>query len=434
MEITSFSSRLRWIGPACGIALAFTGALLPVSAAPDTSWLQWGGPRRNFTVETSGLASSWPSSGPRKVWSRTLGEGHSAIVVENGRLYTMYRPLGLLSMLRRSQQETITAIDAATGTTVWEHTFDSPTSGLNFEFGAGPHSTPLVVGGRVYAVGTLKQLVAVDKQTGKLAWSHDLMKEYGAPQEGRGYAPSPIQYRDNILVPAGGPGQSLMAFNLQTGALAWKNGNYAIAPASPLLITVDGEEQLVMFGGDEVLGIDPANGATLWSHPHKTDYGLNIATPVWLTGNRLLISSAYNNGTRLLKLSRANGKTAVAEQWYQNRMRVHIGSVIALGDLAVGSSGDFGPCPTVGIDLASGRILWQDRSFARSTFLHADGKLIVLDEDGTLGLATASASGFKVLTKASLLSNKAWTPPALVGTTLYVRDRKQLMALELGGS
>ena len=412
------------------VAVAFA-VLSP--APPDASWTQWGGPRRNFTVETSGLASSWPASGPKKIWERALGEGHSSIVAEGGRLYTMYRPLGLLSMVRRSQEETVAAIDAANGKTVWEHTFASPTSGLDFEFGAGPHSTPLIAGGRVYAVGTLKQLVALDQQTGKVAWSHDLMKEYGAPQPGRGYAPSPIQYRDNLLVPAGGPGQSLMAFNLQTGALAWKNGDYTIAPASPLLITVDGEEQLVMFGGDEVLGINPASGATLWRHPHKTDYGLNISTPVWLSGNRLLISSAYNSGTRLLKLSRAAGKTTAAEQWFQNRMRVHIGSVIALGNIAVGSSGDFGPCPTVGIDLASGKILWQDRSFARSTFLHADGKLIVLDEDGALGLATASAAGFKVLTKTPLLSDKAWTPPILVGTRLYVRDRKQLMALELAG-
>ncbi len=412
------------------VALGFA-VLAP--APPDSSWPQWGGPRRNFTVETGGLASSWPASGPKKLWERALGEGHSSIAVDGGRLYTMYRPLGLLSMVRRSQEETVVAIDAATGKTVWEHSFDSPTGGLDFEFGAGPHSTPLVVGGRVYVVGTLKQIYALDKQTGKLVWAHDLMKEYGAPQEGRGYAPSPIQYRDNILVPAGGSGQSLMAFNLLTGAVAWKNGNYAIAPASPLLITVDGEEQLVVFGGNEVLGINPANGATLWSHPHKTQYGLNISTPVWLSGNRLLISSAYNNGTRLLKLSRAAGKTTVVELWFQNRMRVHIGTVIGLGDIAVGSSGDFGPCPTVGIDLATGRILWQDRSFARSTFLHADGKLIVLDEDGALGIATASASGFKVLTRTSLLSNKAWTPPTLVGTKLYVRDRKQLMALQLGG-
>ena len=110
------------------------------------------------------------------------------------------------------------------------------------------------------------------------------------------------------------------------------------------------------------------------------------------------------------------------------------GTIIPLGDFAVGASGDFGPCPTVGIDLANGNILWQSRDFARSTFLHADGKLIVLDEDGNLGLATASKSGLNVLAKASVLTNKSWTVPTLIGTRLYVRDRKNLMMLDMAGS
>ena len=179
--------------------------------------------------------------------------------------------------------------------------------------------------------------------------------------------------------------------------------------------------------------MNPSNGTVLWRHPHRTQYGLNISTPVWGGDNLLFVSSAYNNGARALKLRQAGGKTTVKEEWFQNRMRVHIGTVIRLGDFAVGSSGDFGPCPTVGIDLKSGNVLWQDRQFARSTFLYADNKLIIMDETGNLGLATAARDGLKVLARASVLSNRAWTVPTLSGTTLYVRDRKQIVALALGG-
>ena len=73
-------------------------------------------------------------------------------------------------------------------------------------------------------------------------------------------------------------------------------------------------------------------------------------------------------------------------------MRVHIGTVIRLGDYAYASSGDFGPAFISAIDLKNGKIAWQDRSFARAQLLYADGKLIVLDEDGMLGLATISTS------------------------------------------
>ncbi len=50
----------------------------------------------------------------------------------------------------------------------------------------------------------------------------------------------------------------------------------------------------------------------------------------------------------------------------------------------------------------------------------------------TIGLASATRQGYKVLAKASILTNRAWTTPTLVGTKLYVRDRKQMMAFELG--
>jgi outer membrane protein assembly factor BamB len=402
--------------------------------AADAAWPQWGGPRRNFMVESGALASSWPSSGPRRLWQRALGEGHSAIVSDGSRLYTMYRPAGLLSMIRRSQTETIVAIDPSNGKTLWEHGYDAPTEGLDFEFGAGPHSTPLIVGNRLYAMSTLKQLFALDTASGNVVWSHDLMKEYGAPSPGRGYSSSPIQYKNTVIVPAGGAGQSLMAFDLQSGAIAWKSGDYKNSPSSPILAAVDGQDQLIFFAGDAIRGLNPSNGAELWSHPHKVEWELNISTPVFGDGNRVLVSSAYSSGARLVTLAQKGGTTSVQEQWFQNRMRTHIGTIIRLGDFAIGSSGDFGPCPTVGIDLASGKILWQSRDFARSTFLYADKKLIILDEDGNLGLATPTVTGLNVIAKAPVLSNISWTTPTLVGTKLYLRDRKNVVALELGGS
>ena len=409
------------------LALAASGP-----PAPDASWPQWGGPRRNFMVESPALAAAWPASGPRKLWERALGEGHSSIVVEGDRLYTMYRPLGLLTLVRRSQREVVAAIDGATGKTLWEHAYDSSTGGLNLTEGSGPHSTPLVLGGRLFAIGSRLEMVALDTQTGKVLWQHDLVKELGATIDDRGYSSSPIAYRETVIVPAGGPGASVAAFNQQTGTLVWKGGSFPTAPASPVMINVDGQDQLVVSGADAIVGMSPTSGAVLWTHPHKTEWGLNISTPVWGQGNVLLVSAAYNNGARALKLTQAGGKTTVAELWFQNRMRVHIGTVIRLGDFAVGSSGDFGPCPTVAIDLASGSILWQNRDFARSTFLHADGKLIVMDEDGTLGLATATRQGLTVLARAPILTNRAWTTPTLVGTRLFVRDRRQMIAFDLG--
>jgi outer membrane protein assembly factor BamB len=413
------------------LKLAILTALAVVPATTigqvSPSWTQWGGPRRDFMSDSKGLASSWPASGPKKLWSRGLGDGHSSILVENGRLFTMYRQTS-----GQTHEESVAALDAATGKTLWEFKYPASTAGIQFDQGLGPHSTPLIVGNRIYAMSSRSELFALDKATGKRLWSHDLVKEFNAPLTARGYSGSPILYNGTIIVTMGGPNQAVAAFNQDSGKLVWKGGYFVWAPASPILIDVDKQPQLVVFGGDIVSGMDPATGKELWSHPHKTEWGLNISTPVWMPDRHLLlVSSAYGVGTRGLELRQATGKTTVTEKWHSPRMRVHIGTIIPLGDFAYASSGDFGPGLISAVDLKSGNVAWQDRSFARAQLLYADGKLIVLDEDGTLGLATVTPQGLKVLAKASVLQHLAWTPPTLVGTMLYVRDRQTITAFDL---
>jgi hypothetical protein len=182
---------------------------------------------------------------------------------------------------------------------------------------------------------------------------------------------------------------------------------------------------------DQVVGIGPDTGELLWKHPHSTSWGLNISLPLWTAGNTLFVSSAYNGGSVALELHVVNGKTQVKELWNTNRMRVHIGNLLRIGDTIYGSSGDFGPAPLTALDAKTGKVLWQDRSFPKATFLYADGKLIAVDEDGNLSLATVSPAGLKVLSRVELLRSNAWTAPALAGTALYIRDRHSLMALDL---
>ncbi len=413
-------------------ALALLSTPVTLRSQSSASWLQWGGPTRNFVSDSKGLASTWPAGGPKKLWSRALGEGHSSIVVENGRLYTLYREINR-SAQGTNHAEVVAAFEAATGKTIWEFKYPASTAGIDFTQGLGPHSTPLIVGNRVYTTSSRSELFALDKASGKRIWSHEMIAEYRAVPAGRGYTCSPISYNGLVIVTMGGADQAVAAFDAQTGKLAWKGGYFVWAPASPILIDVDGQTQLVVFGGDVITGMDPANGRVLWSHPHKTDWGLNISTPVWSAGDHLLfVSSAYGTGSRALELRQKDGKTAVVEKWVSRRMRVHIGTVIRVGDYVYGSSGDFGPAVISAVDMKTGAIAWQDRSFSRAQLLYADGKLVVLDEDGTLGLATVSPRGLTVLARANVLTNLAWTPPTLVGTSLYVRDRKTMAAFELG--
>jgi outer membrane protein assembly factor BamB len=334
-------------------------------------------------------------------------------------------------MYSQGDQEVVIALAADTGKTIWEHKYSAPPAGLNLEYGAGPHSTPLLVGDLLYAVGATGKLFALDKKTGKVVWTQDLWTQYNGRKMDRGYSCSPVAYKNTIILTLGGEGQTLIAFNQKDGSVAWKNQSLDLSPSSPMIINVDGQDQLIMFLGRVVAGLDPNNGNLLWSHPHVTEWGLNITMPVWGPDNLLFISSAYSGGSRVLRLKQKDGKTTAEEVWFNNRLRIHHGTAIRVGDYVYGSSGDFGPAFFAAANVKTGEILFQDRSFPKTTFVLADGKFIMLDEDGDLALATASPAGLKVISKASIMKNLAWTVPTLAGTKLYVRDRRTIAALDL---
>ena len=420
---------------AVAAAVSLVGVTAPEVSAQESAWGQWGGPDRNFISAATGLADSWGESGPTVLWSRPLGLGHSSIVVDDGVVYTLYRP-GAARSRRWESRELVIAMDAATGETLWEHEYAAEP--LNFRSGAGPHATPLVVGDLVFTAGTNKQLFAFDKKSGEVIWSHDLVAEFDAPPTLRrpavkaGYAGSPVAWGDTIILQVGGPGQSVMAFRQSDGEPVWSSGDFLVAQAAPLVIDVDGQAQVVIFGGQTVNGLDPSTGDILWSHAHDTSGDMNNSMPVWGPDNILFISSAYDLGSRGLRLSRSGDETEVEELWFTNRLGLMFSNAIRLGNLVYGTDGGFGPAVLTALDVRTGDSVWESRGFGRSSLLYADGKAILLDEDGDLALLRLSPEGMEVQARTHVFDTTSWTVPALAGTILYARDREKIVALDLG--
>ena len=125
-------------------------------------------------------------------------------------------------------------------------------------------------------------------------------------------------------------------------------------------------------------------------------------------------------------------ETSATEVWTSNRLRLHHGNAIRIGDAIYFSSGGKGSQAILSaVDVPSGKIHWQERTIEKATFVWADQKLITLDQDGNLMIAHPSPQGFKITAKAPLLTHLSWTPPVLVGTRLYIRDRHTMMAVDL---
>jgi outer membrane protein assembly factor BamB len=397
---------------------------VPPSRSQGVPWRQWGGPNRNFQTEASGLKDTWPASGPRVVWKRPLGEGYSSPVVENGVLYTMYGKRG---------EEFVLAANAETGETLWEQsasmTFQSDAAA---DMGNGPYATPLIAGNRLFTTGVAGRLQCLDKKTGKLLWTQQLWTDHQGSRLMYGYASSPIAFRETVIVPVGSPGKALMAFQQADGKVAWGKNDFGNVYSSPILINVGGLEQLAVLMDGAVLAVNPHNGDLQWHVPFKADYSIAVATPVWGPDNLLFVSSEYNAGTKVIELQRNELQTKATELWSNIRLRLHHGNAIRIGDaIYFTSGGKSSQAILSAVDVRSGKVLWQERSIEKATFVWADQKLITLDQDGNLMIAHPSREGFKVAAKAALLTNLSWTPPVLVGTRLYIRDRRTMMAVDL---
>ena len=426
-----------WASIPIAAAILLPAGLFADDPSPG-AWRQWGGPNRNFIVEAAGLAKTWPEAGPPVIWSRSLGTGHSAILADEGLLFTMYRVgNGRTKQGPWEAEELVIALDATTGKTIWEYRYPSKLE--DFNFGAGPHSTPLVVGSRLFTFGTNKQLHAFDKRTGKVLWSHDLVAEFGAPTllirpvVKAGYGCSPLAFGETIVCSVGGPGQSVMAFRQSDGAVAWKSGDFLTSEAAPILIELGGKPQLVIVGGGTVQGMDPLSGKVLWSHPHDPGNDLNCGMPLWGGDDILFLSSAYKAGSRALRLRQEGDSTFPEELWLNNRARFMFLTSLRIGDTIYGTAGDFGPAFLTALDAKTGEILWQHRGFGRASLLQAGEKTIILDEDGDLALATMTREGVTIHSEAKVFETTSWTVPTLAGTTLYARDREKIVALDLGG-
>ncbi len=400
------------------------GILCAHVTVAQAQWPQFGGPNRDFTSPSTGLAIQWPDGGPKKLWSRKLGNGYSGIAVDGGTLYTMYRT---------GDDEVVIALAADTGDTKWEHRYSAPgVKRLDKSYGVAPRSIPLVLSDRLVTLGITAKMRCLDKATGKVLWSHDLRKEYQASPLMWGYASSALAYKNSVIVPVGGDGHGVMAFDRQSGAVLWSRHDFRNAYSSPMMINVDGQEQLLVFMLPGVFGLDPTNGDLLWSFPHVTSYGVNASQPVWGDDGLLFISSDYGAGSRALRLTRSGEGTKVEEVWTQKKMRVHFGSVIRVGDLIYGSTGGNGPVFFAAVNAKTGEMAFRHRGLlAKAQLLFADGKLILLDENGQLIIATPTHDGLTIHAKATLLDGVAWTAPSLAGKKLYLRDKKKIMALEL---
>jgi outer membrane protein assembly factor BamB len=398
-----------------GLAALLAGASVTIQALDD--WPQWRGPRRDGVSAERGLLKAWPESGPPLAWKATgAGQGYSSFAVAGGRLYT----LGA-----REDREHVIAFDVASGKRVW----DAP-HGQRFsnDRGDGPRGTPTVDGTRVYAFGASGDLTALEAASGKVAWTVNVIRDFGGQNITWGLSESPLIVGDRIIVSPGGPGSSVVALNKADGKLIWKTEADRAGYSSAVLHELGGISEAIVFTGQRALGVNIANGRVLWSYDRVANRVANIATPI-VRGDHVFLSSDYGTGAALLRLTAAGGGITAQEVYFTREMRNHHASSVLVGDHLYG----FSSAILTAMRFDTGEVAWRDRSVGKGSLVHADDRLYLFSERGVVALAEANPEAYKEHGRFSLETGSlpTWSHPVVSNGKLFLRDQDTIYASDV---
>src|SRR5262249_20759604 len=124
-------------------------------------------------------------------------------------------------------------------------------------------------------------------------------------------------------------GRALVAYDRASGKEVWSGGSMKAAYSSPMLATLAGRRQIVLFDGEGLGGYDAENGRELWRFGWKTHQDINVAQPVVLDGDRAFVSSGYGVGCAMLRVVQKDGQWSVEEVWKNKLMRCKFTSPVA---------------------------------------------------------------------------------------------------------
>ncbi len=394
-------------------------------AARAGDWPQILGPHRSgVAAADESLAESWPAGGPPVVWQREVGAGYAGVAVAEGRTFLFHRVAG---------EEVVEALDAATGKTLWKAahptTFTPQVGG-----GDGPLCVPLVHAGRVIVFGAQGVLRCLDAATGAERWRHDTHREFGGQEGYFGAGSAPVVAAGNVIVNVGGSrqGAGVVACALDSGAVAWKATSEPASYSAPVVTTVGGEPLVLMVTRFACLLLDPRSGAVLWQFPFgQRGPTVNAASPVTWPAGRLLVTAAYGVGSVCASFD-ATGFTKLWEG--VEPLATQYCTPIVLGDeiYCIDGRDDVPPAALKCLDATTGRGRWTAPQVGYGTLIAADGKLIVVQADGTLLLVRPNPNRCEILARAQPLGGTVRALPALASGRLSIRDDTTLTCLDVG--
>jgi len=390
------------------------------------AWPQFLGPNRNGVApETPPLARPWDAAGPRQLWAVDCGEGYAGAVVRDGRVY-------LMDYDYDHKQNALRCLSLADGGEIWRYAYPMP---IKRNHGM-TRTTPALSEKFVVAMDPKCHVLCLDATNGELRWGLNLVSEYGTTVPPWYAGQCPLIDGQTLILAPGGHDALLAGVDLSTGKTVWRAPNprgWKMTHSSVMPMEFAGQRFYVYCGSGGVAGISAKDGTVLWD----TDaWKISIATvpsPLVLEGGKIFLSGGYNAGSQMLQLEEQGGKIVPKTLWKlgpevfgatQHTPIFHDGHIFGTRP-----NGQF---VCLGLD---GKVVWTSPSgegFGLGPFLFANGLFLVMNDSGNLSLLEDSSSRCNVLAQAQVLKGReSWSPMALAGGRLLVRDFTRLVCLDI---
>jgi outer membrane protein assembly factor BamB len=394
-------------------SLLFTSMVFPQDAA------QWRGKDRDGIYNETGLLREWPKDGPKLLWHYDkTGDGHaSATVAPDDRIYTAGVIQGKGNIFAFSSD----------GKLLWNTPYGDEWS----ESYPGTRTSPLVNAGKIYLMSALGKIVCLSADKGNLLWSVDIMKDYDGRNIVWGVTENLLIAGDKLFCTVGGIRNNVVALDKNTGKLIWSNpGNGEVsAYCSPALITLPSRKILVTMTQKSILGFDAETGQKLWSHEQINQYAVHANTPLFYDGF-LYCVSGYGYGGVMLKLSADGSK--IDQVWKNSVLDSRIGGAVLMNGRIYGFGDQIRGLHC--LDWKTGKEVAFDKFNGKGgNIIAADGMLYTYDDGGEVALVEPTATGFKKISafKVPFGSSQHWAHLVIKNGRLYVRHGNSLMVYDI---
>ena len=383
------------------------------------NWPQFRGPDGQGHADDANLPVTW-STNQNVTWRTEIpGKGWSSPVIWGQQIW-------MTTATEKGRSLRAVGVDGNTGKILHDVEVFHRAEALSIDSKNSHASpTPVIEDGRVYVNFGTTGTACLDTGSGKVLWrSTELQLDHVV-----GPGSSPIMYRELIVLTCDGADtQFVAALHKATGQLAWKtprSGKLSNDPGvrksfnTPLVVTVNGRDQIIMPGADWVYGYEPLTGKELWRtgfHGYSS-----VMRPV--TGHGLFWIGTGCRYPEVLAIRLSDHAIA----WKLTRNVPSTPSPVLVGDeLYLVSDQGAATC----VDPKSGRSIWEVRfggNFSASPIV-ASGRIYFGSEQGKVRVVAAGRE-FKLLATNDL-GERILASPAVSGNTLFLRTAAALYRIE----